>query len=60
VTRSGVKNLSQAERVNELARMLAGMDDTETGRAHAEELLATAEKAKAEPAPKPKRASKKK
>jgi DNA repair protein RecN (Recombination protein N) len=40
--------------------MLAGMDDTETGRAHAEELLATAEKAKAEPAPKPKRGSKKK
>jgi DNA repair protein RecN (Recombination protein N) len=60
VTRSGIKNLSQSERVNELARMLAGMDDTETGRAHAEELLATAEKAKAEPAPKPKRGGGKK
>ncbi|WP_174565295.1 DNA repair protein RecN [Rhodococcoides yunnanense] len=39
---SGVKSLSSAERVVELARMLAGLDDTETGRAHAEELLATA------------------
>src|SRR5690349_20261729 len=46
VTRSGVKNLSQTERVNELARMLAGMDDTETGRAHAEELLAVAAREK--------------
>ncbi|GAB3149234.1 DNA repair protein RecN [Amycolatopsis sp. NPDC004378] len=60
VTRSGIKNLGQSERVNELARMLAGMDDTETGRAHAEELLATAEKAKAEPEPKRKKAAKKK
>ncbi|WP_208601139.1 DNA repair protein RecN [Rhodococcoides fascians] len=39
---SGVKTLSSSERVVELARMLAGLDDTETGRAHAEELLATA------------------
>ncbi|MDX3194689.1 DNA repair protein RecN [Streptomyces sp. MN03-5084-2B] len=59
VTRSGVKNLSQTERVSELARMLAGMDN-ETGRAHAEELLATAEKDKAAPEPKRKRAAKKK
>ena len=29
-------------RVRELARMLAGLDDSELGRAHAEELLATA------------------
>lgn len=43
VTRSGVQTLEQDDRVLELARMLAGMDDTETGRAHAEELLATAE-----------------
>jgi DNA repair protein RecN (Recombination protein N) len=28
--------------VVELARMLAGLDETQTGRAHAEELLATA------------------
>ncbi|GAB3394832.1 DNA replication and repair protein RecN [Amycolatopsis echigonensis] len=47
VTRSGVKTLDQNDRVRELARMLAGMDGTETGRAHAEELLATAEKDKA-------------
>ncbi len=39
---SGVRALSDTERVVELARMLAGLDDTETGRAHAEELLATA------------------
>lgn len=39
---SGVKSLTASERVVELARMLAGLDDTETGRAHAEELLATA------------------
>ncbi|MEU7632794.1 DNA repair protein RecN [Nocardia sp. NPDC049220] len=47
---SGVRALTKDERVIELARMLAGLDDTETGRAHAEELLATAraEKASAE------------
>ncbi|MBA4859639.1 MULTISPECIES: DNA repair protein RecN [Nocardia] len=36
---SGVRALTKDERVVELARMLAGLDDTETGRAHAEELL---------------------
>ncbi|GAA4813077.1 DNA repair protein RecN [Tomitella cavernea] len=40
--RSAVRSLDDEERVGELARMLAGLDDTETGRAHAEELLATA------------------
>lgn len=39
---SGVRTLTDDERVGELARMLAGLGDTETGRAHAEELLATA------------------
>ncbi|MBF6175862.1 DNA repair protein RecN [Nocardia blacklockiae] len=39
---SGVHALTNDERVKELARMLAGLDDTETGRAHAEELLETA------------------
>ncbi|KQU03161.1 DNA repair protein RecN [Rhodococcus sp. Leaf7] len=39
---SGVRTLSDSDRVVELARMLAGLDDTETGRAHAEELLRTA------------------
>lgn len=42
VVNSGVRTLTDDERVIELARMLAGLDDTETGRAHAEELLATA------------------
>lgn len=36
---SGVRELSGDERVDELARMLAGMDDSESGRAHAAELL---------------------
>lgn len=39
---SGVRSLTREQRVVELARMLAGLDDTETGRAHAEELLETA------------------
>jgi DNA repair protein RecN (Recombination protein N) len=42
LTRSGVKTLAEQDRVVELARMLAGMDETDTGRAHAEELLAAA------------------
>ncbi len=42
LTRSGVTTLREQDRVAELARMLAGMDDTDTGRAHAEELLAAA------------------
>ncbi|MFR9752539.1 DNA repair protein RecN [Nocardia sp. 004] len=44
---SRVRTLTNDERVVELARMLAGLDDTETGRAHAEELLATARAEKA-------------
>ncbi|TCO59170.1 DNA repair protein RecN [Actinocrispum wychmicini] len=48
LTRSGVKVLDEKDRVVELARMLAGMESTETGRAHAEELLAVAEAAKKE------------
>jgi DNA repair protein RecN (Recombination protein N) len=42
LTRSGVRVLDESQRVVELARMLAGMDSTDTGRAHAEELLAAA------------------
>ncbi|MCX5089303.1 DNA repair protein RecN [Streptomyces sp. NBC_00365] len=42
VTRSGVKVLEGEERIRELSRMLAGQEDSETARAHAEELLATA------------------
>lgn len=44
---SDVHQLTDSERVQELARMLAGLDDTETGRAHAEELLAKAGAARA-------------
>jgi DNA repair protein RecN (Recombination protein N) len=43
VTRSDVRRVEEQDRVIELARMLAGMDSTETGRAHAEELLAVAD-----------------
>ncbi|WP_024874676.1 DNA repair protein RecN [Saccharomonospora piscinae] len=50
VTSSGVRSLDREERVTELARMLAGLDDTETGRAHAEELLGAAERFIAEAA----------
>lgn len=39
---SGVETLTDERRVEELARMLAGLDNTETGRAHAQELLKTA------------------
>jgi DNA repair protein RecN (Recombination protein N) len=42
VTRSGVTRLDQAGRAKELSRMLAGLEDSEFGRAHAEELLAAA------------------
>jgi DNA repair protein RecN (Recombination protein N) len=42
VVRSSVRKLGDDERIGELARMLAGMDDTDTGRAHAEELLGAA------------------
>ncbi len=42
VTRSGVARLDQPGRVRELSRMLAGLENSEFGRAHAEELLAAA------------------
>jgi DNA repair protein RecN (Recombination protein N) len=48
VTRSGVIHLDRGSRVRELSRMLAGLEDSELGQAHAEELLglATAERAR--------------
>ncbi|MCW2719717.1 DNA repair protein RecN [Pseudonocardia sp.] len=55
--RSIVRTLPEDERIVELARMLAGLDDTDTGRAHAEELLGSArahreaDRAVPEPAP---------
>jgi DNA repair protein RecN (Recombination protein N) len=42
VTRSGITRLDEAGRVTELSRMLAGLEDSEFGRAHAGELLAAA------------------
>lgn len=46
VTRSGVTVLEGEARVRELSRMLAGLEDSELGRAHAEELLAAAKAAR--------------
>ena len=42
ITSSGVIRLDKDGRVKELSRMLAGMEDSEYGRAHAAELLALA------------------
>ena len=42
MARSRVRTLDEDDRIAELARMLAGLDDTDTGRAHAEELLEAA------------------
>ena len=42
VVRSGITRLDDAGRVRELSRMLAGLEDSEFGRAHAGELLAAA------------------
>ena len=41
-TASRVRTLADGDRIVELARMLAGLQDTDTGRAHAEELLGAA------------------
>ncbi|OJY38874.1 DNA repair protein RecN [Pseudonocardia sp. 73-21] len=59
--RSIVRRLAEGDRIVELARMLAGLDDTDTGRAHAEELLGAArahreaDRADAPPARRPRR-----
>jgi DNA repair protein RecN (Recombination protein N) len=42
VTHSGISRPGQDGRVRELSRMLAGLEDSEYGRAHASELLAAA------------------
>ena len=49
VTSSGVSRLDDQGRVRELSRMLAGLEDSEFGRAHAEELLAAAAAERAGP-----------
>jgi DNA repair protein RecN (Recombination protein N) len=53
VTRSGVVALDEPARVLELSRMLSGLEGSDTGLAHARELLATARRAAAEPSPRP-------
>ena len=47
VTRSGVTTLDEAGRLDELTRMLAGLEGSKSGRAHAQELLRAAAAAKA-------------
>lgn len=42
---SEVTALGEEERVEELARMMAGLDDSESGRAHAQDLLDQARRA---------------
>jgi DNA repair protein RecN (Recombination protein N) len=46
VTTSGVRLVEDTERARELARMLAGLPDSDLGIAHAEELLAVASREK--------------
>jgi DNA repair protein RecN (Recombination protein N) len=48
VIRSGLARLDDAGRLTELSRMLAGLEDSEFGRAHAGELLAAAAAERAE------------
>jgi DNA repair protein RecN (Recombination protein N) len=45
-TTSGVRAVADTDRSRELARMLAGLPDSDLGIAHAEELLAVAEREK--------------
>jgi DNA repair protein RecN (Recombination protein N) len=47
VTTSGLTTLDDGGRVRELSRMLAGMEESDTAIAHAEELLATARESRA-------------
>lgn len=46
VTTSGVRVVERTDRARELARMLAGLPDSDLGIAHAEELLAVASRSK--------------
>ena len=49
ITRTAVKALAPADRIDEIARMLGGIDITEQARAHAREMLAHAAPAEAQP-----------
>ena len=42
---SEVRSLGDSERIDELARMMAGLDDSDSGRAHAQDLLNQARRA---------------
>jgi DNA repair protein RecN (Recombination protein N) len=46
VTTSGLVQLGEEERVRELSRMLAGLEDSDTALAHAQELLDTAQESR--------------
>lgn len=46
VTTSGLTTLDDESRVKELSRMLAGLEDSDTALAHAQELLATAQESR--------------
>jgi DNA repair protein RecN (Recombination protein N) len=46
VTTSGLAALGEEERVRELSRMLAGLEDSDTALAHAQELLDTAQESR--------------
>ncbi|MGZ6745754.1 MAG: DNA repair protein RecN [Nocardioides sp.] len=46
VTTSGLTTLDDESRVKELSRMLAGLEDSDTAIAHAQELLATAQESR--------------
>jgi DNA repair protein RecN (Recombination protein N) len=49
VTTAGLTVLDEAARLRELSRMLAGLEDSETALAHAQELLTTARQARSGP-----------
>jgi DNA repair protein RecN (Recombination protein N) len=46
VTTSGLAALGEEARVRELSRMLAGLEDSDTALAHAQELLDTAQESR--------------
>jgi DNA repair protein RecN (Recombination protein N) len=58
ITTSGVRVLNDSERVTELARMLAGMADSSSAAAHAQELLELAALEREQPLSKPARKAK--
>ncbi len=55
VTTSGLATLDDAGRVQELSRMLAGLEESDTAMAHAQELLEVAQESRAVAAPRPTR-----